>query len=210
MNILTFNANPMDQNIYLCHDAKSAVLIDAGCSQADIAAIMQTLEQQDLTLMAILLTHGHGDHILAVQELKQRTNVAICAHAAECAILSNPAWNLSGRFGTDIVIAPDITFEGGATLNFGNLSFKTLHTPGHTAGGTCYYDAAGGNLFVGDTIFKGSIGRTDLPTGDEATLLQSIADKILTLSNNTNLYPGHGEATTIADEKAHNPYCSSQ
>jgi len=206
MTILTFNDNPMEQNIYLCHDGENAVLIDAGCSEADMAAIDKTLAEQKLSLRAILLTHGHGDHIIALSELKQKTGAVICAHAAECEILGNSELNFSEHFGQRIMVAPEITFEDGATLNFGNLSFKTLHTPGHTAGGACYYNEASGNLFVGDTIFKGSIGRTDLPTGDEGILVQSIADKILTLPDDTKLYPGHGVTTTVKHEKAHNPY----
>lgn len=198
--MLTFNDNDMRQNIYLYND----VIIDAGASPADIKAISEAINKSGTKIKAILLTHGHYDHLIGVQELKAITNagaetgVEICCHKAEKQLLENGDLNLSSfRDLGKIELTPDRTFEDGD--KFGNL--KIIHTPGHTAGGVCYYDEKAKILFSGDTLFKGDIGRTDLPTGDYETLVRSIRTQLLTLPAATKVYPGHGPSFVIGEER---------
>ena len=208
MKIETFSKNSMGQNIYLCWcgNSKEGVLIDAGCNEADEKAIMQTINNEGITLKAILLTHGHYDHITAVKKMKSLTNAPVYSHISEKQVLENPDLNLSCRILTKISVTPDELFNDGDAFEFGDCTLKVLHTPGHTPGGVCYYDADGGNLFAGDTLFASSIGRTDFPMGDHAKLVRNITAKLLTLPDDTMVYPGHGGTTTIWREKASNPY----
>jgi len=208
MKIKTFNKNSMGQNIYLCwcENTKEGVLIDAGCNEADEKAIMQTINNEGITLKAILLTHGHYDHITGVEKMKNLTGAPVYSHISEKQVLENPDLNLSCRILTKLSVTPDALFNDGDIFQFGGCTLKVLHTPGHTPGGVCYYDADGGSLFSGDTLFATSIGRTDFPMGDHAQLIRNISAKLLTLPDNTVVYPGHGGTTTIGREKVSNPY----
>jgi len=208
MKIETFNKNSMGQNIYLCwcENTREGVLIDAGCNEADEKAMMQTINDEGITVKAILLTHGHYDHITALEKMKSLTNAPVYSHMSEKQVLENPDLNLSCRILTKISVTPDAPFNDGDIFQFGDCTLKVLHTPGHTPGGVCYYDAEGGHLFSGDTLFASSIGRTDFPMGDHAKLIRNIKTKLLTLPDETTVYPGHGGTTTIGREKASNPY----
>ncbi|MCL1788485.1 MAG: MBL fold metallo-hydrolase [Defluviitaleaceae bacterium] len=208
MNVKTFSKNSMGQNVYLVWDegVKEGVLIDAGANEADTNAIMEAIQGEDVTVKAILLTHGHYDHIIGLEGLKNLTGAKVYCHASEKNMLADPEINLSSRIKQKIAAAPDETLNDGDTIAVGQSVLKALHTPGHTPGGVCFYDAEGGNLFAGDTLFAGSVGRTDLPAGDPAKLIRNIAVKLLPLPEDTVVYPGHGGATTIGREKKANPF----
>ena len=208
MTIKTFNQNNMGQNTYLYYDENSgeAVIIDAGCSEGDVTTVAAFLRENDIIVKGILLTHGHYDHIIAVDKLKSLTAATVCSHCAETQMLENPALNLSTRIGMDLVVVPVKLFSDGDVFEFGGASLKIIHTPGHTAGGVCYYDSENGNLFTGDTLFRQSVGRTDLFAGSHHDLVTNISKKLFTLPDATIVYPGHGASTTIGYEKANNPF----
>jgi len=208
MTIKIFANNEMGQNTYLYYDeaAGDAVIIDAGCSAADRDEIDCTIKDVNLRVHAILLTHGHFDHILAVQDIKQITSARVCCHESEAPLLENPALNFSVFFGKALNIAPERLLRGGEKLEFGGVALKVLHTPGHTPGGVCFYDEANGCVFTGDTLFHESVGRTDLPLGNLHDLLESVEKTLLTLLDRVAVYPGHGPATDIGHEKKNNPF----
>jgi len=206
--VKTFSKNSMGQNIYLCRCQNSGegILIDAGCNEADEKAIMQAINDSGVTVKAILLTHGHYDHIAGAAKMKALTSAPIFCHISEKEMLEDPDVNLSCRISNKVSVTPDELFNDGDVFVFGDVTLKVLHTPGHTPGGVCYYDAEGGNLFAGDTLFANSIGRTDLPMGDHHKLIRNIKTKLLTLPQDTVVYPGHGGTTTIGREKSSNPF----
>jgi len=208
MKIMTFNDNEFDQNIYLYFNevAKEGVIIDSGCSAADEKAVIEVINKSNIEIKAILLTHGHYDHIIAVKEMKRLTGSIIFSHESEMQVLETPDFNLSNHIKREIKVTPDKLFCDGDVFEFAGITLKALHTPGHTMGCVCYYDKANGNLFAGDTLFRGAVGRTDLPSGNHATLLNSIAEKLLILPEDTKVYPGHGRSTDIGYEKKHNQF----
>jgi len=208
MIIKTFARNNMGQNVYLyyCRISGEGVLIDAGCNEADRNEITAFLQEKGITVNAILLTHGHFDHIITANEMKKLTNAEIYCHKLEVPMLEDPELNLSTIIKQKLSVTPDKTLQDGDIIKFGHAALEILHTPGHTPGGVCYYDRESANLFTGDTLFRESVGRADLPQGNSKTLKKSIAEKLLTLPGSTNVYPGHGPNTTIAHEKQNNPF----
>lgn len=155
---------------------------------------------------AILLTHGHFDHVLGVEDLVKRFSLPVYLLEEEKQILADPAGNLSSVFGAPYRYQEGIGLSDRQTINLAGLDIRVFHTPGHTVGGACYYLEEEQILFSGDTLFCGSVGRTDFPTGSMGTLVRSIRERILVLPDETVIYPGHGEATTIGAEKLQNPY----
>ena len=208
MTVITFDSNEMGQNVYLYfdEDTNEGVLIDAGCNEADIKALTAFLNERNVAVKAILLTHGHYDHIIGVYNVKRITDAELYCHTDEKEALQNAEINFSARFGLDIEITPDKVLKDGDVFRFGNTTLKVLHTPGHTPGCVCYYDEANGNLFSGDTLFRETIGRTDFPAGSHNDLIQNLRGKLLVLPDETKVYPGHGASTTIGQEKKYNPF----
>lgn len=198
----------MGQNIYLYYDEASSegVLIDSGCNKEDRYTIESIIRENNITIKAILLTHGHYDHIIGVDELRKLTSATIYCHKAEKQMLENPDLNLSVRFGIEAQVMPDQLLSDEDKFRFGNTTLKVIHTPGHTPGGVCFYDEGNRNLFSGDTLFDDSIGRTDLPSGDHALLVNSINTKLMSLPDDTIVYSGHGAKTTIGKEKKSNQF----
>jgi len=179
-----------------------ACVIDPGGS-AD--KLMDTIKENNLNLKYILLTHGHYDHIGAVNELKDLTGAEILAHKDEDRLLREAELNLSTLgTGKPINIMCTRLLEDGETIEVGTGKITLIHTPGHTAGGACFYDENGGMLFSGDTLFRGTTGRYDLPTSDGNALLTSIKEKLFTLSDDVKVFPGHESVTTIGHEKRTN------
>jgi glyoxylase-like metal-dependent hydrolase (beta-lactamase superfamily II) len=204
MKLQIINDNPYDQNIYLYIQDNEAVIIDPGDS---FASICEAVAKHGVKVIGILLTHGHFDHTLSVNALREHTSAPVYAHENEVPLLADAEINRAGLRGINVSVTPDKTFTHGGTFKFQNGSeLKILHTPGHTAGGVCFYDEKNAALFTGDTLFRDTIGRTDMPTGDHHTLITSISEKLFTLPDNTTVYPGHGESSSVAHEKAHNPY----
>jgi len=199
MELVIVNENPYGQNVYFYFDkeTREGIVIDPGdCFEA----MKQTIETHGLKITAILLTHGHFDHTFRTNELRELTGAPVFAHKDETELLKNPDWNRSGYRGLDISVVPDKFY--GEVFTFPNgEELQVIHTPGHTAGGVCLYDKKAGIIFTGDTLFKGTIGRTDMPTGDHATLLASIREKLFCLPENVTVYPGHDEKSSIGAEK---------
>ena len=208
MIINIFDNNPMGQNIYLYYDEQSSegVLIDSGCSEADKDAIAATISENNIKIQAILLTHGHYDHIIAINEMKMLTAAMVCSHETEKEVLENPNLNLSINIGMNLSVTPEKVFADGDVFQIGECPLKVLHTPGHTPGGVCYYDEKNSTLFSGDTLFEASIGRSDFPLGNHQALIKSIVDRLMILPDDTKVYPGHGPCTTIGYEKRNNPF----
>lgn len=206
MKIETFVLGDVRTNCYLLinEETKEALVVDPA-DRADV--IVRKLIDEGLTLKAILLTHGHGDHILAVGALKKQFGVKVYAAKAEEALLSDTAQNLSkALFGIEVTVKPDVLLEDGQEFEAAGICLRMLHTPGHTPGGCCYYQAEEKILFSGDTLFCGSIGRTDFPGGSLSQLVRSVKEKLLVLPEDVKVYPGHEEVTTIGHEKRYNPY----
>lgn len=205
MRIDTLVLGMVRTNCYIISSetTKEAVVIDP----ADEAErIVSFLEEKGLTLKAILLTHGHFDHITGMKDLLKRFPVKVYAGREEEELLNTPSWNYSGTTGLNIMAKADVWLEDLENLAFGDLECKVIATPGHTKGCVCYYFEKESVLFSGDTLFFESIGRTDLPTGDSRMILQSLNSKLMLISDDVCVYPGHGSQTTIGHERKNNPY----
>ncbi len=209
MRIDTIVVGPFDVNSYLISNQKdsSVVIVDPG---ADEKKIINHIDKSGLNPRAILLTHGHGDHIAAVKPLVETYhNLPIYIGKGDEPLLASPSANISALFGFEIICPPaDHVLSGGDEIEAGGYHLKILATPGHTPGGICYLieDC----LFCGDTLFRDSIGRTDLPGGDFQTLIRSIDTNILSLPDNVICYPGHGPDTTVGFERKNNPFLTGQ
>lgn len=183
-------------------DSKEAFVIDPD----DGPAVVDTLKERGLTCIGVLLTHGHSDHIHGVQTLMDTYGAPVYIHERDLPCLYDPQVNLSALHGRPVTITGGTikTVKDGQHIGSGKMDFQVLETPGHTVGGVCYYMSPA--VFVGDTLFRGSVGRTDFPGGDFEALAQSIRTKLFTLPDQTMVYPGHGPETQIAFEKENNPY----
>ncbi|MCR4438921.1 MAG: MBL fold metallo-hydrolase [bacterium] len=204
MIVETFVVSLFATNCYLvgCPETKKAALIDPG---DEAALLLAAAERLGLTLEVILLTHGHIDHVGAVAEVLERTSCKVCAHRDEVEVLRT--LGLQARlFGLSLPddVKVDVWLSEGDEVRLGSLAFRVLHTPGHTPGSICFYHD--GVVFSGDTLFRESVGRTDLPGGSHRSLLASIRSKLLALPDEVQVYPGHGEPTTIGDERRLNPF----
>lgn len=169
------------------------------------------LIQQKVTAMegkpeAILLTHGHFDHMMAADAVHSMYNIPVLALEVEKELLANPGYNLSGSWAAPCTLQADRWLKDGEILNLAGFSIQVLHTPGHTAGSSCYYLADEGILFSGDTLFAGSVGRTDFPTSSTRQMMSSVHMLLEQLPEDTRVCSGHGEDTTIAYEKRYNPF----
>lgn len=179
------------------------LIIDPG-DNADVLA--QKIEAGGYVPQAILLTHGHFDHIMGVEGLRGRYGVPVYVHEADKEMLERPDLNCGAMIGTSVSIKADKILRDGDKLALAGMNIEVLHTPGHTPGGVCYYFPKEEIVFSGDTLFCESIGRTDLPGGSSAVLVRSVREKVLKLPDLTVVYPGHGEPTKISTEKQYNPF----
>ena len=183
--------------------ADEIVIIDPGSNGEMVYDDIKGLGFEKIA--GILLTHGHGDHTGGARRLKELSGAKIYAYEDEAEILKDPEKNLSGWFGTAYGFDADEYFHDKQTFTMAGVEFTVFHTPGHTKGGCCYYVEEDGVLFCGDTIFNGSVGRTDFYSGSLKELARSIRDRILTLPDETKLYSGHGDRTTVEYERNYNP-----
>ncbi|MFV0241009.1 MAG: MBL fold metallo-hydrolase [Lacrimispora sphenoides] len=203
--IKTCPVGQLGTNCYVIYreSLKKAVIVDPG---ADGAYILDLCRELSLVPEAIILTHGHFDHILAVKDIKEAfPDVKIYAGKQEEEMLAEPSVNLSSSFGKAYSVHADGYEEDGAILPLAGMAFKVLLTPGHTSGSVCYLIESENVLISGDTLFLESLGRTDFPTGSQSQILSSIKERLFVLPDDTLVYPGHGEATTIGHEKVYNP-----
>ena len=203
-NIRSLTVGIVATNCYLVWNKATGegVLIDPG---DEAERICSAIAEERVKLKAILLTHGHFDHILVAEELKEKYDVPLYASKDEKEMLGSSRWNLSGRE-EGIEITDYIPLEDGESIELLGKEWKVLSTPGHTKGSVCYFVLGDiPYLFSGDTLFYESYGRTDLYGGSEEAIKKSIKEKLFTLPEETLVYPGHEEATTIANEKQYNP-----
>ncbi len=202
MRLQQFTLGEMQVNTYLLWDEETleTACFDPGGPPEEL---LTEIRDKKLTLKYIILTHGHYDHIGGVNTLKEQTGALVAIHTADADLLTNPALNLSLMFGMKVVVKADQLLSDGEVLCLGSNMLKAYHTPGHTQGSMVI--SGPGLLFSGDTLFAGNVGRTDLPTGDPATLTSSLR-KLLQFSDETRLFPGHGPDTILGREKQNNPF----
>ncbi len=201
MEIKTLVLGDIEVNCYLVSTDKAAVVIDPGFNSSEAVDFLKNANDKQ---RLILLTHGHFDHIGFADELSRLTDTRIAIGEFDAPALSDSYVNLSAPFGAPLEpFCADLTLKDGQTLTVGDIDFKVIHTPGHTVGSVCYL--YGDILFSGDTLFAGSIGRTDFPGGSFAVLKASI-EKLYTLKDDITLLSGHGGQTTILKEKRYNPF----
>jgi hydroxyacylglutathione hydrolase len=184
---------------------EDCLIIDPGM---DADELIDYLYEHGLNPPAVILTHGHIDHIAGLAQLRERfPDIKVYIHKLDDQMLSDAGSNLSGISGMSFRTEPaDFFLEDNSRIEPAGIKLQVLHTPGHTPGGICLYSADDGLAFVGDTLFAGSVGRTDFPGGSMTQLVDGIKKKLFTLPDRTKIYPGHGPATSIANEKAHNPF----
>ncbi len=188
-------------NCYIVEDeeAKEAMVIDPGGEPEKIIEMLDTLGIDKLKY--IYLTHCHGDHFGGILELKAKKGGKVLIHRDDSEGLYNKAISLTYYIGMDdIELEADSRVDDGDLIHVGNIEFRVIHTPGHTKGGSCLYCEKEDLLFSGDTLFRGTWGRTDLPTGNFEQIINSITNKLTVLPDNTIVYPGHGRITTIREE----------
>lgn len=212
MNVKTLIVGPIQACCYVINFDRhpEALVIDAG---GDGEKIIQYLHKHSFKPVYLVNTHGHIDHIGANRELKEAfPEMVICIHPADAPMLTMANKNLSPELGFKYLSPPsDKLLEEGDILSLAKHNFRILHTPGHTPGGiSLFYEPSDKNqppvIFTGDTLFQMGVGRTDFPGGSMQKLINSIRQKILTLPDETVVYPGHGPPTTVGDEKRGNPF----
>lgn len=195
---------PIQANCYIigCEETLTAAVIDPG---GEPERILAALAESKLTLKYIINTHGHFDHVGANHRLKEVTGAQLMIHALDAPLLDQLA-SSARMFGLSAENSPppDRTVDDGDDVTFGNIVLRVIHTPGHSPGGISLL--TDNSVFVGDTLFAGSVGRTDLPGGDPSTLKASIQQKLFTLSDDVTVYPGHMGQTSIGKERRTNPF----
>lgn len=209
MLLLKLTVGFLSTNCYIiaCKNTREALIIDPGFAEHESEEVLNEISRYNLRIKYIINTHGHVDHISGNAMVKRVTNAQIAIHREDAEMLTNPIENLSWMLGMKISSPPpDITFTGREKIKVGSLEFEIIHTPGHTPGSISLYCKDKKIVFVGDTLFAGSIGRTDLPGGSFKELISSIKNKLFTMSDETVVYPGHEEATTIGKERVGNPF----
>ncbi len=192
-------------NCYFLHkEGSSDTIVFDPADSGDY--IFDSLKKNGLNVKAIVLTHGHFDHIYGVNKLRELSGAKVYSYIGEAKLLEDENLNCSVSVGRPAHVACDEYLHDGEDITFADMTFKTLYTPGHTEGSACYYFEEDKLLIAGDTLFCESIGRSDLPTGSGKTLINSITEKLMVLPDDVTVYPGHGESTTIGNERAYNPF----
>lgn len=182
----------------------NAILIDPADQGKKL---YEKLKEKGFTVEAILLTHGHFDHMMGAEELRKLSGAKIYAPEADKVLLQDPYVNVSANWAEPCTLDADEYIKDGQELCFGDKKCKMIETPGHTVGSCCFYFEEDGILISGDTLFQESVGRTDLPTGSMSKLNRSLKEKLMVLPDEVKVYPGHGGSTSIGYEKQYNPFC---
>lgn len=194
-----------DSVSYLIGDKGKALLIDAGVKSEKVVSIAKEL---NLTIEIVILTHGHIDHVVEIDNISEKTKSKVYIHIDDEMSLSDARYNVSAYTGKAITFeCKHETLRDGSIIQLGELEFKIIHTPGHTPGSICI--EVNNNLFSGDTLFNSGYGRVDLPNGSFEDIYKSIVDKLFVLPSDMTVYPGHGSSTTIGKEKSSNPIKSA-
>ena len=206
LTLTRFTVGPLQENCYLLSnpDSKQAVLIDPG---DEAARLLQALRDEGLNLQAVWLTHAHFDHIGALADIEAELEIPVYLHPADLPLYQNAAqaaglWEISFKQPKTV----PLELAAAQILTFGDTEVHCLFTPGHAPGHSAFYLPSEQFVLAGDALFQGSIGRTDLPLGNHAQLLESLKTNLLTLPDETVVYPGHGPETTIGREKQSNPF----
>ncbi|HEY8363432.1 MAG TPA: MBL fold metallo-hydrolase [Tissierellaceae bacterium] len=204
LKLIRIQAGIYAVNCYIIYseDTNEGIIVDPG---GDVDDILDYVRENNLNIKYLVLTHGHADHIGGLKGLKEALGAIIAIHEDDVDMLKDADKNLSSVMAMGKVeLEPDLLLREGDILEFGNEKAKVIHTPGHTRGSICL--EINDVIISGDTLFAGSIGRTDLYGGDYDTLINSIKDKLMTYPDETKVYPGHGSPTTIGRERKYNPF----
>jgi glyoxylase-like metal-dependent hydrolase (beta-lactamase superfamily II) len=202
------SVGPFAENCYLVGVAPRCAIVDPG---AESERIFAEVERLGLTPEQILLTHGHVDHIAHCAQVAERYDVGVWVHREDLPYLTQPQWpELEAMLGARPCPPPAGFFAESEPHRVAGLTLRVLHTPGHTPGGVCLVDEASRTILVGDTLFAGSVGRTDLPGGDWASLERSIRERLFALAGDWRLLPGHGPETTLDAERRDNPFVGAR
>lgn len=204
MRIETIIVGELSTNCYLAWDeeTKRGFVVDPG---EQSQKIIQACSRFGVKPEAVLLTHGHFDHIMAAKKIKEHFQIPVYAGIHEEELLADSQMNLSGMWAEAFTMKADRLVRDNETFSVAGMEIRVIETPGHTPGGVCYYLENEAVLFAGDTLFCESYGRTDFPGGSMFALIRSLRGKLFVLPDETDVYPGHGEATDIGYEKQHNP-----
>lgn len=212
LQVKQFVFNHFDENTYLAVDTETrqAAVIDPGMlTGQERTAFENFIKDNNITLTQVILTHGHLDHCFGADFVRNRYGVPVKVHTADAPLAAH-IHEQGKHFGlgklVDHGVENTVTLKDGDVIEIGNSRLEVIHVPGHSPGGIALYDKADGLLFSGDSLFRGSIGRTDLEGGDHKTLLNSLRNRILTLPDDTLVLPGHGNFTRTGIEKSSNPY----
>jgi glyoxylase-like metal-dependent hydrolase (beta-lactamase superfamily II) len=209
MNVHRLIFSPIEVNTYILTDSSGeCAVIDCGCySEEEFDSFVRFLEEKRLKPSLLLNTHCHLDHIFGNKKFLEKYNLRSHSHKEE-EPNRNDSVHIASVFGMRMELPPEPEsfIKDGTLFSFGTTELRAIHVPGHSAGSIAFYCEKEGNLFTGDALFAGSIGRTDLRGGDYNTLISSIKNKLFILPDNTIVYPGHGDKTTIAQERNTNPY----
>ena len=205
MRIKKFVIGMIGTNCYVVsnENTKECFIVDPAVCDRNVISYIET---EGLSLKAILLTHGHFDHATGAGELAQLLHIKIYAQEKEKETLENPQLNLSGWQGSKLVFYADEYLKDEQEIDLAGFHIRVFLTPGHTVGGCCYYFPYQNTLFSGDSLFQTSIGRTDFPKGSASQLIHAIREKLMPLPDETAVYTGHGDMTTIGTERMYNPY----
>lgn len=205
LKVSHYVVGPVQTNCYFAGntETKEALVIDPG---ANAQQLIRRLREEEWVPVAVLLTHGHFDHATGAEEVAGEFGVPIYAYETEKETLESAELNASWMLGRSLVFHADVYVKDEQELDLAGFHIRVLHTPGHTVGGCCYYLPYEDVVFSGDTLFCESVGRTDFPKGSMSDIVRSIHEKLLVLPDQTIVYPGHNDATTIEHERMYNPY----